>query len=60
MKLVPVIRLVQVQKRYARNLNAANIQSVFLFDSQILMLMEKGGTVFTLYEDFGCEQHEVE
>jgi hypothetical protein len=56
-----VMNLVQVYKRDVRNLSAENVvQNVCLLDSQILMLIKKGGQIFTLYETFGCGQHEVQ
>jgi hypothetical protein len=46
MKLVRLKKMdiVQVEKRYVKNLNAGNrIQNICLMDSQILMSMEKRG-----------------
>jgi hypothetical protein len=46
MKLVQIktMRLLQVEKRHVKNLNAENaIQNVSLFDSQTFILREKRG-----------------
>jgi hypothetical protein len=45
-QFIPVmsVRLVQVERLYVREQNAENIvQNIRLFDSQILMMMEKRG-----------------